>query len=89
MATAEERAKRRRRGLLAGARARAVGERAAVELAMDGALLASPRACAPASRRRASERPVPRPDEAGCVGLSRTMAAGCGTVQVSTHRPLL
>ena len=66
-----------------------VGERAAVELAMDGALLSSPRACAPASRRRAAERPVPRPDEAGCAGLSRTRAAGCGAVQVSTHRPLL
>ena len=66
-----------------------VGERAAFELAMDGALLSSPRACAPASRRRAAEPPVPRPDEAGCAGLSRTRAAGCGAVQVSTHRPLL
>ena len=66
-----------------------VGERAAVKLAMDGALLSSPRACASASRRRAAERPIPRPDEASCAGLSRTRAAGCGSVQVSTHRPLL
>jgi len=42
-----------------------VGERAAVELAMDGASLSSPRACAPASRWQAAEHPVPRPDEAG------------------------
>ena len=65
---------RRHRGLLAGARS-PVGERAAIELAMDGASLSSPRACVPASRRRAAEHPVPRPDEAGCAGLSRTRAA--------------
>ncbi|XP_039834244.1 uncharacterized protein LOC120694975 [Panicum virgatum] len=48
---------------------------------MDGALLSSPRACAPASRRRAAEHPVPRPDETGCAGLFRTRAADCGAVQ--------
>ena len=66
-----------------------VGERAAVGLAMDGASLSSPRACAPASRRRAAEHPVPRPDETGCADLSRMREAGCRAMQVSTHRPLL
>ena len=49
-----ERAGRRRRGLLAGARS-PEGERAAVELAVDGATLSSPACATPASR---SGKPV-------------------------------
>ena len=54
---------------LARRRARSpVGERAAVELAMDGTLLSSPRACAPASRRRAT---------APCAARRREAAQPC------------
>ena len=77
-------------GPLAGTRAPPMRERAAVERPGGGALSPCARARAPGvPKRRAAERPVPRPDEAGCAGLSRTRAAGCGAVQVSTHRPLL
>ena len=86
MAAAEERTKRRHRGLPAGVRARRW-----VSAPPSSSPWMAPcfRARAHEPRRRAAERPVPRPDEAGCAGLSRTMAAGCGTVQVSTLRPLL
>ena len=77
-------------GPLASARAPPVRERDAIERPGGGALSPYARARAPGvPKRRAADRPVPCPDEAGCAGLSRKRAAGCGAVQVSTHRPLL